>query len=144
MLLSYSIGVLNHIDLMWINSFALFSSFVICLVIASRVKNLWTSIFFIISFLLLVTWLYEEPVHNYIRLTEEGVVVLYYMFLALAIISGKPVLTGIALGLCLLSRFSIIGWIPAISIYFLLQKKFRELLLIGGSCVLTVLILFII
>jgi len=144
MWMPYCVGVLTHIDLRWINSFALFSSFVICLVIASRVKNLWASAFFIISFLLLVTWLYEEPVHNYIRLTEEGVVVLYYMFLMLAIISKKPVLIGIALGLCLLSRFSIIGWIPAISIYLLLQKKFKELLLIGGSCVLTVLALFII
>lgn len=144
MWLPYCVGVLTHIDLRWINSFALFSSFVICLVIASKVKNLCASAFFIIAFLLLVTWLYKEPVHNYIRLTEEGVVVLYYMFLVLAIISGKPVWTGIALGLCLLSRFSIIGWIPAISIYFLLQKKFRELLLIGGSCVLTVLVLFII
>jgi len=143
MWLPYCAGVIANIDLRWINSFALFTSFAICLFIARQTKNLWAAIIFITNFLILVAWLYTESVHNFIRLTEEGVVVLYYMLFFLAIISRKPVLIGVSLGFCLLSRFSIIGWIPAITIYFLLQKRFKELLLIGGSCLLIILLLLI-
>jgi len=63
-----------------------------------------------------------------IRLTEEGVVFFYYALLTVAIVVFNPWLLGVAIALCLLSRYSFIGWIPFAILLLLSTKQYRFLL----------------
>ena len=64
-------------------------------------------------------------------MSEEGVVIGYYTLLVLALVSGKPWLTGIAISLCMLSRYALVGWIPAYVLWLILQKRTKELSIIS-------------
>ncbi len=54
----------------------------------------------------------------------------YYILLVLALLSGRPWLIGIAISLCVLSRYALAGWIPAYLLWLVLEKKGRPLLII--------------
>jgi hypothetical protein len=72
-----------------------------------------------------------------ISVSEEGTVIAYYALLVLALVSGKPWLTGIAASLCMLSRYAFIGWVPAYILYLVLERRWKYLLwfaLSGAGC----------
>jgi hypothetical protein len=66
-----------------------------------------------------------------VSVAEEATVIAYYVLLVLALVSGKPWQIGIAASLCLLSRYALVGWIPAYVLYLLLEKKGRSLFWFG-------------
>ncbi|HZE84087.1 MAG TPA: hypothetical protein VE035_07245, partial [Puia sp.] len=78
---------------------------------------------------LLFWWLFADNSPGLITVSEEGVVIAYYVLLVLALASGNTVLTGIAASLCMLSRYALAGWIPAFLLYLLLGKKYKQALL---------------
>ncbi len=86
---------------------------------------------------LLFWWIVADNTAGIVSVAEEGVVIGYYVLLVLALVSGKPWLTGIALSLCMLSRYSLIGWIPAYLFILVLERKWRQLSIItltGMGC----------
>ena len=90
----------------------------------------------VIAFLLF-WWIVADNTAGIVSVSEEGVVFGYYTLLVLALLSGKPWLTGIAISLCMLSRYALVGWIPAYLVYLALNKKWRDLSIItltGISC----------
>lgn len=60
----------------------------------------------------------------------------YYVLLVLALLTGNAFLTGIATSLCMLSRYALVGWIPAFLLYLLLRRKWRQavIFVITGLC----------
>jgi hypothetical protein len=79
-----------------------------------------------------------------VSVSEEGVVIGYYVLLVLALLSGKPWLTGIAISLCMLSRYALVGWIPAYLLYLALERRWRHLSIITLTGILCFTLLFLV
>lgn len=98
----------------------------LCILPGRWKRNGWYALY-ILALLILLAWLHFDKVNNVIRLTEEGVVYFFYSLMAVAIISGNPWWTGFSAMLCLLSRYSLAGWIPFAVIYLLIKGEYRFL-----------------
>ncbi|MDX1906751.1 MAG: hypothetical protein SF053_06925 [Bacteroidia bacterium] len=81
--------------------------------------------------------IFAEIVARFIRFSEEGVVVGWYMFLGYALTRKNPLLQAVAITGCLLSRYSLLFWVPVYVIYmFLFQSRKQSYWLAGGITVL--------
>jgi hypothetical protein len=137
-------SVLFHFDMRWITVGGLFVAFSSYLIIfyPKREKAL-TLVSFMIAVILFL-YLFTEEIHGYIPMTEEGVVVAYYVLLVLSLVSGNMVFTGIAASVCMLSRYALIGWIPAFLFYLWLRRQRKQALIFAASGLCCLLVLCII
>jgi hypothetical protein len=71
-------------------------------------------------------WLLTQDDSGLIPYTEEGVVILYYVLLTLALLTESYLFIGIAAGLCTLSRYGLVGWLPAMFVFLILLRKRKE------------------
>jgi len=127
MWLPFSPAVAFNFDVRWITVAALFIVFSVLINTVSFKKNWKFSLPLLVTVLLLLWWLISsDDQHGFISLTEEGVIVLYYVLLALALISENIFFISIATCLCMLSRYSGIGFVPAFFIFLLLSKKKKQ------------------
>jgi hypothetical protein len=127
MWMPYIYSTVLNFDMRWITFLGIWSC-VALFVWPGRWKAAFTYVLPALGILTLLCWFHFERTNNVIRLSEEGVVFFYYSLLAVALISGKPYLVGIASALCLLSRYALIGWIPFGLIYLLYRKEYTFLL----------------
>jgi len=79
---------------------------------------------------LLFWWVVADNTPGIVSVAEEGTVIGYYVLLVLALASGKPWLTAIAVSLCMLSRYALVGWVPAYLLYLILEKKGKPLFIL--------------
>jgi len=93
---------------------------------------------------LLFWWVVADNTAGVVSVSEEGVVIGYYVLLVLALVSGKPWLTGIAMSLCMLSRYAFVGWIPAYLLYLALERRWRQLSIITLTGMLCFTLLFLV
>jgi hypothetical protein len=93
---------------------------------------------------LLFWWIVADNTPGIVSVSEEGVVIGYYVLLVLALVSGKPWLTGIAISLCMLSRYALVGWIPAYVLWLILEKKGKHFSIISLTGILCFVLLFLI
>ena len=93
---------------------------------------------------LLFWWMVADNTAGIVSVSEEGVVIAYYVLLVLALLSGRPWLTGIAISLCMLSRYALVGWIPAYLVCLALEKKWRHLSIITLTGILCFALLFLV
>ena len=77
-------------------------------------------------------------------MSEEGVVIFYFVLLCLSIISGNALFMGLTASLCLLSRYSMIGWLIPCLMYFVARKDFRRLFIFSVTGILCFLFFFLI
>lgn len=96
------------------------------------------------ALLLLIGWFHFDQVNNVIRLTEEGVVFVFYSLMVYALVSGKGWLIGAGAAFCLLSRYAFIGWIPCAALYWVWNKEYLKLTKAFFAVALIVLLLLII
>jgi hypothetical protein len=66
-------------------------------------------------------------------MTDEGVVIGFYVLLAWALWRGNPWLIGIALTLSVLSRISLLAWIPFFGLFVWLFESRKKALQIAGT-----------
>ncbi|HEV2355466.1 MAG TPA: hypothetical protein VGR89_14555, partial [Puia sp.] len=92
---------------------------------------------------LLFWWVVADNSPGLLSVSEEGVVIAYYVFLVLTLLAGKPWLTGIAISLCMLSRYALVGWIPSFLVLLLLEKKFYQLAAISLTGIVCIVALFL-
>lgn len=92
---------------------------------------------------LLFWWVVADNSPGLVSVAEEGTVIGYYVLLVLALASGNPWLTGIAISLCMLSRYALVGWIPAYLLYLAFEKKWRDLSIITLTGILCFVLLFL-
>ena len=119
----YCAGSCMKLDMRWITVTALLLSFSIVL-FNIRIKR--KPLFWICSIAIaavLFWWIFSRnDVHSLISMSEEGVVIFYFVLLSLAIISDNAFLMGFIASLCLLSRYSMIGWLIPCLIFYLPKK----------------------
>jgi len=91
---------------------------------ANRQKN---SVYYIADSLVLLYWLLtEDDEHGLITRTEEGTVIVYYVLAVLALLSEHIIFAGIAISLCMLSRYSLVGWVPAFLVFLILSGQVKK------------------
>jgi len=78
------------------------------------------------------------------RYTVEVLIACYYVFLSLAITSKNYSLIGIAISLCLLSRYSLALWLPLYFIVLLIDKDKKLLLKIMLLVLLSIVLFYVI
>jgi len=125
MWLPFTPAVIFHIDLRWITVLGLLFVFGYSIALLS-LKQKSSYIILVIAAILLSWILMEDDTHGLISFSEEPVVIVYYFLLVLAIVSENIFFIGIVTCLCMLSRYALVGWVPAFFIFLLLEKKNKK------------------
>ncbi len=86
---------------------------------------------------LLFAYIIHVDIHFFL-LTQEGVILTYYLFLGLSLLTRNYYLQGIAIAVCLLSRYSFSFWIPMYGLFVLLVFGIKPFIKLVGSSILTV------
>jgi hypothetical protein len=138
MWLPYASAIALQIDMRWVTVLAVLVSFIIILSGIRVHKNGYFGYGQIAVTALLFWWLFaRNEVHSLITMSEEGVVIFYFVLLCAAIISANPFFMGITAAICILSRFSMIGWLIPCLIFYAVRRDFRKLLVFsftGTAC----------
>ena len=72
-------------------------------------------------------WIFSRnDVHGLISMSEEGVVIFYFVLLCSRHYFRECLFIGIAASLCLLSRYSMIGWLIPCLCFWYCRKDFRK------------------
>lgn len=122
----FTISELLQIDPRWITTFAVYFSIVIFIFIWKPLNPKIVSTCLLVGFGLLFWRLETDPIHNFFRLSEEGVIVFYYCLLVVSLYTENYLLIGITSALCMLSRFFIVGWMPALLVHLLLKNPRKK------------------
>ncbi len=140
MWIPYAPAIAIGFDMRWITVISLLLSFTLVLLFIRLRNNLVYGIGQLLILAVLFWWLFSKnEVHSLITMSEEGVVIFYFVLLCVAIISGNAVFIGITASICLLSRYSMIGWLLPCLMFFAARKDFRRLIIFsvtGTTCVL--------
>jgi len=144
MWLPFTPAVVFNFDLRWITTICLILIFSYFIFILDFNRNKPASFFLLLIGVILFWWLTgEDEAHGFLSMSEEGIVAFYYALLVLAISSGNIVSISIVTSLCVLSRYALIGWIPAFLLYLILNQKKRELIIFVITGIICFLVLFV-
>ena len=143
MWLPYVPAVALGIDMRWITIAGLLFAFGAFVVLFKPSGSRSGFLLGVLAFLLF-WWIAADNTPGIISVAEEGVVIGYYAFLVLALVSGKPWLTAIAISLCMLSRYTLVGWVPAYILWLLLEKKIRQLSILSLTGIGCFILLFLV
>jgi hypothetical protein len=139
----FTLAVLFDIDMRWITVAGLLLSFGIFIFIYRPERSSYASFFTGVLAFLLFWWIFADNTSGVISVSEEGVVIAYYVLLVTALLSGNSWLIGIAASLCMLSRYALVGWIPAYLLYLLLRKKGRQMVIFSSVGLICFALLFL-
>jgi hypothetical protein len=144
MWLPYLPAIFLHFDMRWITVAALLVGFSWILWGISVKDNRYFGYGQILLAAILFWWIFSrDDVHGLISMSEEGVVIFYFVLLTWAILKENVFLMGIAASLCMLSRYSLIGWIIPCLVFFISKKDYRKALIFSGTGLGCLLLLFI-
>ncbi|MFI5124052.1 MAG: hypothetical protein ACHQDF_01930 [Chitinophagales bacterium] len=129
MWLPYSGALWLNLDMRWMTVLTILLSFGGFLFIL-RIKKKAFSTYLLTGIAgMLFWWIFsKDDIHGVISLSEEGPVILYYVLLCFAIVSGNIYFISLAVSLCLLSRYSMIGWVIPFLMFLASRKAFRQML----------------
>lgn len=126
MWIPYIPAVFIKLDLRWVTSASVLISFGILLFQIRLRANRYFGYAQIGIVSVLFWWIFaRNDIHSLISMSEEGVVIFYFVLLSLAIISENSFLMGLAASCCLLSRYSMIGWLAPCLLLFTYRKNYR-------------------
>src|SRR5450432_1423792 len=145
MWLPYAPAILMKLDMRWVTVTAVLLAFISVIFLVQVKKNKYFGYGQIVIAAVLFWWIFSRnEVHSLITMSEEGVVIFYFVLLSLAIISANPFYMGVTASLCLLSRYSMIGWILPCILFFVVGKDFRKLIIFSITGIVCFLLLFLI
>lgn len=127
MWLPYVPAIALGIDIRWVTMAGLLFSFAVFLFLYRPEIHRYLSFFTGVLAFLLFWWILADNTPGIISVSEEGIVIAYYVLLVLALASGNPWWIAVMASLCMLSRYSLVGWIPAYTLYLLLEKKWKHI-----------------
>jgi hypothetical protein len=144
MWLPYAAGVWMNFDIRWITVAAILLSFGSFLFFV-RIKKRRHSAYVLLGIAaLLFWWLFsKDDIHGVISLSEEGPVIFYYVLLCIAIVSGNIYYMAVTASFCLLSRYSMVGWIAPLMIFLIFRNASRKALLFSVTGLIMFLLLFL-
>jgi hypothetical protein len=143
MWLPYVPAIFLGIDMRWVAIAGLLFAFIAFLFLYRPNSHTYLSFFLGALAFLLFWWVVADNTPGIISVAEEGTVIGYYVLLVLALLSGRSWLTGIAISLCMLSRYALVGWVPAYLLYLVLEKRWKSLLTIVVSGLACFVLLFL-
>ncbi|HEY4937092.1 MAG TPA: hypothetical protein VII44_10955 [Puia sp.] len=144
MWLPYASAVALHVDMRWVTVVSVLLSFIAILILIRIKKNKYYGYSLITITALLFWWIFSRnEVHSLISMSEEGVVIFYFVLLSMAIISGNAFFMGLTASLCLLSRYSMIGWLVPCLLFLTVRKDFRKLIIFSATGIVCLLLLFL-
>lgn len=120
-----------HIDIRWLTVLLFFLVF--CLFIWKINPARKNALPIMAGAFLLFWWLFADSRSGLIPYTEEAVVIFFYVLLVMALHRQNAWLIGFAVSLCVLSRYALIGWIPALLWYFIYRKDWKSLVRIVAA-----------
>lgn len=126
MWLPFGLPLLLGLDLRWMTVLALFV--VSALFLFKINPRHHKAPYLLLAAFVLIWWLLSAENSGLIPYTEEGVVILFYSLLAIALTGKNAWFIGIATSLCILSRYAIVGWLPAMLLYYGLNKDWKSLI----------------
>lgn len=135
MWMPFTIPLALGMDMRWITVFMFF--FVFCFFIWKLEPVKKHAPFAMGGCFLLLWWLFADNKAGLIPYTEEGVVIFFYVLMVMALHRQNAWLTGLAISMCVLSRYVLIGWIPAYFLFLVYRKQYRDLvkmITIGTIC----------
>lgn len=145
MWLPYAPAIALKLDMRWVTVGAVLLSFSIVLLMIRIKKNGYFGYGFVLVAGVLFWWIFSRnDVHSLISMSEEGIVIFYFVLLCGAIISRNAFWMGLAASLCLLSRFSMVGWLIPCLFYFVYRKDWRRLAFFSVTSLLCILLFFLI
>lgn len=142
MWLPYVPAIFMGVDMRWIAVAGLFFAFSV-FIFLYRPSPRPASFYLAVLAFLLFWWIVADNTAGIVSVAEEGTVIGYYVLLVLALLSGRPWLTGIAISLCMLSRYALVGWIPAYVLFLIMEKEWRRLSIITLTGILCFVLLFL-
>ncbi|MHA4812157.1 hypothetical protein ACX0G9_28945 [Flavitalea flava] len=119
-------AVVLDLDLRWITVAGLFFSCSIFIFLYRPQRSSYRSFFLGVIAFLLFWWIFADDTPGVITVSEEGLVIAYYVLLVLSLLTGNALLIGIAASLCMLSRYALVGWIPAYVLFLVLNRKWKQ------------------
>jgi hypothetical protein len=129
MWLWYSLSIILKIDLRWINIiFMLLGLFLFLIKKNNKVSIYDFLLLFLVSFFLIESLNYKNQ--DWFILTEEPLVAGYYLLLAYALKECKPIMIGIIISLCLLSRYVLLFWLFAYLFYAMYDIKYVKKIIV--------------
>jgi hypothetical protein len=129
--LPFSVPVFFNMDMRWVTALCVTFVFSVSYFMLRDNKDQFISFLVLIIAAILFWWLItENETHGFVSVSEEGLTGAYFVLLVLGLLSENIFITGIAISLCMLSRYSLIGWIPAFLLYLLVKKKKKEILVL--------------
>jgi hypothetical protein len=143
MWLPYVPAIALGIDMRWIAMAGILFAFGTFLFIYRPNSHRYLSFFTGVLAFLLFWWIVADNTPGIVSVAEEGVVIAYYVLLVLALVSGNAWLIGIAVSLCMLSRYALVGWIPAYVLYLALDRRWRTLSIFTLTGIACFLLLFL-
>lgn len=144
MWLPYVPAIAMGLDMRWIAVAGLLFAFITFLFLYRPAAAGYRSFFLGVLAFLLFWWVVADNSPGLVSVAEEGTVIGYYVLLVLALAYGNPWLTGIAISLCMLSRYALVGWIPAYLLYLAFEKRWRDLSIITLTGMLCFVLLFLV
>ena len=144
MWLPYTVSTFFHFDPRWVDITMILAATIIPMLLLRKDRNYsWFTLLIIPA----IIALYQQFVHidrRLISMSDEGVVIGWYVLLACALWSRKPVLIGISIALSVLARLTIIGWIPAFGLFvFFFEDRKKAFKIAGVSAVVALFLMFI-
>jgi hypothetical protein len=138
MWMPFAIPVALHVDPRWLTVVCLFIVYLVLLYQLRFNKKNWV---LLAIGILLAAWIFIDEIPGLLPFSEEGIVILYYSLLVVALQRKKARATGILIALCLLSRYTLAGWLPAYLVWLLWTRKFKQLWISSVAGIITILLL---
>lgn len=141
--LPFTFAALLHIDYRWVSQIVFFAAIITFFVFAMR-KNItaerfsWLLLLPLIFYFLIVK---QEP--NILGVTVEALIAGYYLFMALSIFSKSNIIRALGLLICVMSRYSIVLWVPLYILILFFTESKRNAILISAFCILGVLLVYV-
>jgi hypothetical protein len=122
MWLPFMPSVAFDFDPRWITTFFIIATLPLIFFSKKDAKrNLFTLAWLYLAFILIKTTFISD--NRIVTMTEEGIVVGYYVFLSFALWKRNIWLISIGISLCLLSRYALVFWIPVYLVYLYLENE---------------------
>ncbi len=129
--LPYTLAEWLHMDYRWIPVLALLGIMIAYYFTLFRVRPAKGLFAILFSLPVLLFFLYIKENKVDLQVTVEGLMAAFYLLVGFALIRGKLKWIAVAVTLCLLSRFSLVLWLPLFLLIILASRGFKTALFFG-------------
>ncbi len=109
----------------------------------NAINHLFTLLLSILPYYFIAVYT-QYPAHSILKNTVELMVSGYYILLILSLSGSNPVFRGLMVAICLMSRYSLVLWLPLAVVVLWLSEPRRNLIISAGTALVFILVIYII